>query len=63
MAQAAVEAAHLEENVLLWAGRELTSCTALQLLAQAEAWNGPDMSPVYLTFDEISQSFLSLGSR
>lgn len=40
VAQAAVEVAHLEEDALLWAGRELASCTALQLLGQAETWNG-----------------------
>lgn len=43
MAQAAVEAAPLEENALLWAGRELTPCAALQLLGQAEAWNRRDI--------------------
>ena len=42
MAQAAVEAAHLEENALLWAGGELAPRTALQILGQAEAWNGQD---------------------
>lgn len=42
VAQAAVEAAHREENALLWAGRELAPCGALQLLGQAEAWNRPD---------------------
>lgn len=36
VAQAAVEAAHREENALLWAGRELAA--ALQLLRQAKAW-------------------------
>lgn len=49
MAQAAVEAAHLEENALLWAGGELAPCAALQLLGQAEAWNGRDKSAVCLT--------------
>lgn len=39
VAQAAVEGAHLEENALLRAGRELAPCAALQLLGQAETWN------------------------
>lgn len=37
VAQAAFKAAHLEENALLWARRELAPCSALQLLGQAEA--------------------------
>lgn len=37
MAQAAVEVSHLEENVFLGAGGELTSCAALELLGQVEA--------------------------
>lgn len=37
MAQAAVEAAHREEDALLRAGRELAPGPRLQLLAQAEA--------------------------
>lgn len=42
VAQAAVEVAHLEENALLWAWRELAPCVSLQLLGQAEAWNRHD---------------------
>ena len=42
VAQAAVEAAHLEENALLWAGGELAPRATLQILGQAEAWNGQD---------------------
>lgn len=40
VAQAAVEAAHREEDALLRAGRELAPGPRLQLLAQAEAWDG-----------------------
>lgn len=42
VAQATVEAAHLEENTLLWAWRELTSCISLQLLGQTESWSWRD---------------------
>lgn len=42
VAQATVKAAHLEENALLWAGRELAPCAALQLLGHAEAWDRRD---------------------
>lgn len=42
VAKAAFETAHLEENALLWARRELAPCSALQLLGQAEAWNRCD---------------------
>lgn len=38
MAESAVEAAHREEDALLWAGGELATCTDLQLLRQAKAW-------------------------
>ena len=39
MAQAAVEAAHLEEDALLWAGGELAAGGALEVLGQPEAWS------------------------
>lgn len=42
VAQAAVKAAHLEENTLLWAGGELAPCSSLELLGQAEPWNRRD---------------------
>lgn len=42
VAQAAVEAPHLEEDALLWAWRELAPCSSLKLLGQAEAWSGHD---------------------
>lgn len=39
MAEAAVEAAHREEDALIGAGRELATCADLQLLRQAETWS------------------------
>lgn len=48
VAQATVEAAHLEENTLLWAWRELTSCISLQLLGQTESWSWREKNHSYL---------------
>lgn len=50
VAQAAVEAAHLEENVLLRAWRELAPCVSLQLLGQAESWIRKDKCRLFTNF-------------
>ena len=51
VAQAAVEAAHLEEDALLWAGGELAAGGALEVLGQPEAWSQDNPMVVTLVKD------------
>lgn len=62
VAQAAVEAAHLEENALLRARGELAPCVTLQLLGQAEAWRENEKNSLKHIWRVISDALGSPAS-